>query len=65
MLRLIATRLATGLVTLFLAAFFVFFAVQALPGDVAQQLLGQNATPEAVETLRAHQKLLPKAAKKR
>ncbi|MGO1629481.1 MULTISPECIES: ABC transporter permease [unclassified Microbacterium] len=53
MLRLIATRLATGLVTLFLAAFFVFFAVQALPGDVAQQLLGQNATPEAVETLRA------------
>lgn len=53
MLRLILIRLATGLVTLFLAAFFVFFAVQALPGDVAQQLLGQNATPEAVETLRA------------
>lgn len=53
MLRLIATRLLTGLVTLFLAAFFVFFAVQALPGDVAEQLLGQNATPEAVETLRA------------
>lgn len=52
MLRLIATRLLTGLVTLFLAAFFVFFAVQALPGDVAEQLLGQNATPEAVETLR-------------
>lgn len=53
MLRLIGTRLATGLITLFLAAFFVFFAVQALPGDVAEQLLGQNATPEAVETLRA------------
>ncbi len=52
MLRLIATRLATSVVTLFLAAFFVFFAVQALPGDVAQQLLGQNATPEAVATLR-------------
>ncbi|BAK36260.1 putative ABC transporter permease protein [Microlunatus phosphovorus NM-1] len=53
MLRLIGIRLATGVVTLFLAAFFVFFAVQALPGDVAQQLLGQNATPEAVATLRA------------
>ena len=53
MLRLILTRLITGLITLFLAAFFVFFAVQALPGDVAQQLLGQNATPEALETLRA------------
>jgi len=52
-LRLIGIRLATGVVTLFLAAFFVFFAVQALPGDVAQQLLGQNATPEAVATLRA------------
>lgn len=52
MARLIASRLATGLITLFLAAFFVFFAVQALPGDVAEQLLGQNATPEAVETLR-------------
>lgn len=53
MLRLIVIRLATGLFTLFLASFFVFFAVQALPGDVAQQLLGQNATPEAVATLRA------------
>ncbi|CCH76968.1 putative oligopeptide ABC transporter integral membrane protein [Nostocoides japonicum T1-X7] len=52
MIRLVATRLATSVVTLFLAAFFVFFAVQALPGDVAQQLLGQNATPEAVATLR-------------
>lgn len=53
MTRLVLTRLATGLITLFLTAFFVFFAVQALPGDVAQQLLGQDATPEALETLRA------------
>ncbi len=52
MWRLIGIRLGTGLITLFLAAFFVFFAVQALPGDVAEQLLGQNATPEAVATLR-------------
>jgi peptide/nickel transport system permease protein len=52
MLRLVASRLASSLITLFLAAFFVFFAVQALPGDVAQQLLGQNATPDAVATLR-------------
>ncbi len=53
MIRLILTRLLTGLITLFLTAFFVFFAVQALPGDVAQQLLGQDATPEALELLRA------------
>lgn len=51
-LRLIGIRVASSVVTLFLAAFFVFFAVQALPGDVAEQLLGQNATPEAVATLR-------------
>lgn len=52
MLRLIVIRVATSLTTLFLAAFFVYFAVQALPGDVAQQLLGQNATPKAVANLR-------------
>ena len=53
MIRLILTRLATGLITLFLTAFFVFFAVQALPGDVAQQLLGQDATPESLALLRS------------
>ena len=49
---LIARRLGIALLTVLLASFFVFFAVQALPGDVAQQLLGQNATPEALATLR-------------
>lgn len=53
MIRLIVMRLLTGIITLFLTAFFVFFAVQALPGDVAEQLLGQDATPEALELLRA------------
>ncbi|MPV51316.1 MULTISPECIES: ABC transporter permease [unclassified Pseudactinotalea] len=53
MTRLVLTRLATGIITLFLTAFFVFFAVQALPGDVAAQLLGQDATPEALEAMRA------------
>ncbi|MDQ4111196.1 MAG: ABC transporter permease [Actinomycetota bacterium] len=48
----ILTRLGTAAITLLLASFFVFFAVQALPGDVAEQLLGQNATDEAVATLR-------------
>lgn len=48
----VTRRLLASLITLFLASFFVFFAVQALPGDVAEQLLGQNATPEAVATLR-------------
>lgn len=45
-------RLGIAVLTVVLASLFVFLAVQALPGDVAQQLLGQNATPEAVQQLR-------------
>ncbi len=52
MSRMILRRLLSSVVTILLASFMVFFAVQALPGDVAQQLLGQNATPEALKTLR-------------
>ena len=49
----VVRRIGTALLTIVLASLFVFLAVQLLPGDVAQQLLGQNATPEAVATLRA------------
>ncbi|GAB3530920.1 ABC transporter permease [Arthrobacter tecti] len=52
MLTLILRRLGTSILTILLASFFVFFAVQALPGDVAQQILGQNATPEALAQTR-------------
>ncbi|MBT1540535.1 ABC transporter permease [Curtobacterium flaccumfaciens pv. flaccumfaciens] len=45
-------RVGIALLTVVLASLFVFLAVQALPGDVAQQLLGQNATPDAVKQLR-------------
>jgi peptide/nickel transport system permease protein len=31
----------------------VFFCTQALPGDIARQILGQNATAEQIEALRA------------
>lgn len=50
---LILRRLGTGLLTLLLASFFVYFATSALPGDVAQQLLGQDATEESLAALRA------------
>ncbi|GAA3668789.1 ABC transporter permease [Microbacterium marinilacus] len=53
MIRVVLFRLGTGVITLLLASFLVYFVVQALPGDVAEQLLGQNATPEAVAALRA------------
>lgn len=48
----VVRRLGTAILTIVLASLFVFLAIQLLPGDVAQQLLGQDATPEAVATLR-------------
>ncbi len=51
-LRLIAERLGVMLVTLVIVSFTVFAATQLLPGDVAEILLGQGATPEAVAGLR-------------
>ncbi|OKH87198.1 ABC transporter permease [Thalassospira sp. TSL5-1] len=48
----VTKRLAIALVTLVIVSFAVFFATELLPGDVAQILLGQAATPEAVAGLR-------------
>ncbi|MDB6177662.1 ABC transporter permease [Paracoccus sp. Z330] len=51
-LSLIAGRIGVALVTLLIVSFLVFAATEMLPGDVAQVLLGQAATPEAVAGLR-------------
>jgi peptide/nickel transport system permease protein len=51
--RYMARRLLLALVTIWLASLGVFLAVQALPGDVTTQILGQNATPANVAVLRA------------
>ncbi|CUK09097.1 ABC transporter permease [Shimia thalassica] len=51
-LRIIAQRLALGIVTLFVVSIVIFAAVNLLPGDFAQLILGQGATPEAVEAIR-------------
>lgn len=48
----ILRRLGTGVVTLLIASFLVYFATAALPGDVAQQLLGQDATEESLAAMR-------------
>ena len=50
---LILGRLGQALVTLLIVSFVVFAATEMLPGDVAQILLGQAATDEAVAGLRA------------
>jgi peptide/nickel transport system permease protein len=50
--RLVGQRLGIAFLTLVIVSFAVFFATEMLPGDVAEILLGQAATPEAVAGLR-------------
>jgi peptide/nickel transport system permease protein len=52
MFSFVARRIAAALGTLVLSSVLVFLAVQALPGDVATQVLGKDATPDAVADLR-------------
>jgi peptide/nickel transport system permease protein len=47
----IVRRLALGLVTLFIASVLIFLATNALPGNVAQTVLGRSATPALVAKL--------------
>lgn len=49
---LVARRLGLGLVTLLVVSVLIFFAVELLPGDIAQSVLGQGATEETVTALR-------------
>lgn len=49
----IARRTGVFAVTLLGASLLIFLLTNALPGDVAQVLLGTDATPEAVDRLRA------------
>lgn len=50
---LVAGRLGASLLTLFLVSLVIFAITSLLPGDTAQQILGQFATPEQVAALRA------------
>jgi peptide/nickel transport system permease protein len=52
-LRLIATRAALGVLTLFAVSVLIFICTQILPGDVASAVLGQQATPDALRVFRA------------
>ncbi len=51
-LTIILQRLALGLLTLLIVSIVIFIAVNLLPGDFAQSILGQGATPEAVAAIR-------------
>jgi peptide/nickel transport system permease protein len=49
---LIAQRIGLGVLTLFLVSALIFAGTEILPGDVASAILGNQATPEALEAIR-------------
>jgi peptide/nickel transport system permease protein len=51
-LRIIATRVVLGLLTLLAVSALIFGATEILPGDVASAVLGQGATPDALKVFR-------------
>ena len=48
----IVKRLGLGIVTLIAVSIIIFVAIEMLPGDIAQIILGQSATPETVAVFR-------------
>ena len=53
MMRMVWQRVGIGLATLWVVSVIVFIMTSVLPGDVAQIVLGQAATPETLAALRA------------
>ena len=51
-LRMVLERLGLGLLTLWVVSLVIFIAVEFLPGDLAQEILGQSATEETVAAFR-------------
>ena len=51
-LSIIIQRLGLGLLTLLIVSIVIFVAVNMLPGDFAELILGQGATPESVAQIR-------------
>lgn len=51
-LTMIIQRLGMGVLVLFAVSLIIFIGVEFLPGDIAQEILGQSATPETVAAFR-------------
>ena len=51
-IKLIAQRFTLGILLLVAASVLIFGLTEALPGDAAQAVLGQAATPESLANLR-------------
>jgi peptide/nickel transport system permease protein len=56
-LGIVIKRLGLGLLTIIVISVLIFLGVEALPGDVAEAILGQEATPETVAAFRKEMKL--------
>jgi len=54
---MVIQRVLLGIVTLWVVSVLVFIMTAALPGDVAQIVLGQTATPESLAAYRAERGL--------
>jgi len=54
---IIFKRLLLGILTIVLISILIFIGVELLPGDPAEAILGQGATPETVEAFRKELKL--------
>ena len=52
LMRAIVQRALVGVLTLFAVSLLIFVGTSILPGDVAQIILGQMATPESLAALR-------------
>ncbi|MCV3243952.1 peptide/nickel transport system permease protein [Mesorhizobium robiniae] len=50
--KIIGQRVALGALTLWIVSIVIFAGVQFLPGDIATEILGRSATPEAVAAIR-------------
>ena len=51
-LNIVAKRLGLGVITLLVVSILIFGAVELLPGDLAQAVLGQGATEQNLKAMR-------------
>ena len=51
-LRMLLQRVSLGMLTLFIVSLIIFLGVSMLPGDAAEAILGQAATPDTLAALR-------------
>lgn len=57
LLGMVLRRIGLGVLTLIVISVLIFVGVEALPGDLAEAILGQNALPETVAAFRKELKL--------